>query len=133
MVAAGSVVTKFASGSLLFLNDGKLIKNKVNFYCKQLEFPDPDSEEFKMLSDDLQRRVKRFHPRPDVDVCEWLKSFDPDNTFKLRKRGKLIMTKKPLKFVYRFLNFILDEMQAAALAILCEAAVRGDGDDSDSD
>ena len=42
MVAAGSVVTKFASGSLLFLGDGKLIKNKADFYFKQLEFPDPD-------------------------------------------------------------------------------------------
>ena len=133
MVAAGSVVTKFASGSLLFLNDGKLIKNKVSFYCKQLEFPDPDSEEFNMLSDDLQRRVERFYPGPDADICEWLKSFDSENTFKIRKRRKLIMTNKPLKFVYRFLNFILDKMEEAALAILCEAAVRGDGDDSDSD
>ena len=136
MVAAVSVVPKFSVGSFLLLHEGKLIKEKVKFYCEQMEFPDPDSEEFDMLSDHLQKIVKSFYPGPDQDTCEWLKSFYPQDAFKIRKHGKagkLIRTKQPLMFVYRFLNLILDKMEDAALVILVEAAKRGGDDDSDSD
>ena len=135
MVAAASVVSKITLGPFSLLVDGKLIRDKVKFYSKQMEFPGNESEEFSTLSDDLQQRVKRFHPSPDEDICQWLKSFDHDNTFNIRKYGKLIVTKKPLMFVYHFLNHILVEMEETALAIFSEAAARSNdsNDESDSD
>ena len=134
VVSTASFFSKFNLGPITFSVDGKLIQDKVNFYSKQLEFPNPHSEEFDMLSNDLQRRVQRFHPELDADICEWLKSFDSENTFNISKKGMLITTKKRLMFLYRFLNLVLDEMEEAALAIICEAAVRqGENDDSDSD
>ena len=134
MVAAASVVPKFAAGSLLLLHKGKHIKEKVKFYCEQMEFPDPDSEEFDRLSDDLQQKVKDFQPGPDQDTCEWLKSFDSQGAYKIRKHGKLIRTGSPLMFVYRFLNFVLDSMGETACRVLADAAKREAEDDhSDSD
>jgi hypothetical protein len=133
MVATTSVVSKFLGPISLFV-DGKLIREKVKFYSKGLEFPENESEEFEMLSEDLQKRVGKFHPKPGQDLLQLLKSFDRDDTYNIRMVKKMIITKKPFVFVYRLLNLILDEMKETALAILCEAATReGDDDDLDSD
>ena len=139
-VAAASVASKLTLGPVGYLVDVKLIRDKVRFYSKQLEFPDIDSDEYSVLSGDLQKKLEKFYPKPNSqDHLEWLQSFDSNNTFNIKMFGKMITTKKPLVFVYRFLNLVLDEMEETALAILCEAAVReGDVPDdlsesSDSD
>ncbi|CAB4027714.1 interferon-inducible GTPase 5-like [Paramuricea clavata] len=124
MVAAASVASKFGLGPFCLFIDGKLIRKKFEFYSIQLEFPDNGSEEFQMLTEELQKKVEKFYQKPNQNRVDWLKSFDRDNTFNMRMYKKMMITKKPLVFVYRFLNLILDEMEETALAIVDEAAKR---------
>ncbi len=134
MVAVASIASKLALGPFGLFVDGKLIRDNVKFFSKQMEFPDVASDEFSVLSEDLQKRLKQFHPKPSQNLLKWLKSFDPNNTFNIKAPfGMMIISKNPFKFVYHFLNLVLDEMKETALAILCEAVV-GEGDESsDSD
>ena len=132
MVAVASVVIKFALGVFSPFIDEKLIRNKVHFYKRQLGFPDEDSEEFKKLSEDLQRRVGMFQQQPCQDLLQWLKSFDPDNKYDIRQFGGIFVTNRPLTFVKSFLEKILDEMEQTALDILMEAPInKKDSDDDD--
>ena len=131
MVAAASVVMKFSFGHPWFFMIGNLIRSKVHFYKRQLGFPDEDSEEFDLLSEDLQKRVGKFQQQPCQDLLEWLKSFDPDNQYNIRKFVGMIVTSCPVGFLME----ILDEMQQTALAILMEAPInkKDDDDDDESD
>ena len=117
LVAAASVAGKFGLGPISLVVDGKLIRNKVKFYFSQL-FPEIDSEEFKKLPEDLQQRVWKFNSKPDQDLIDWLKLFDPDDRYNMRMVKKMIITKKPFAFVHGLLHMILDEMEETALAVL---------------
>jgi hypothetical protein len=83
-----------------------------------------------MLTEDLQKQVRKFYVGPSQDFLQWLKSFDPDNIYNVKKYKKYLVTTKPLVFIYHFLNLILDEMEKTALAILDEMATSG-GPDSE--
>ena len=133
MVAVASVVMKFALGDFSFLINGQLIRNKVHFYKRQLGFPDEDSEEFDLLSEDLQKRVGKFQHQPCQDLLQWLKSFDPDNKYDIREFSGIFVTNTPFTFVKSFLEEILDEMEQTALDILMEAPINKKDDDDDSD
>ena len=61
---------------------------------KQLEFPDEDSDECEQLSEDLQKRVGKLLPKSHQDLLQWLKSFDPNNKYNIRKCAGMIVTKK---------------------------------------
>ena len=124
-----SVVVNFPLPLFSLFDDGILIKNNVHFFKKQLEFPDEDSEEFDLLSKDLQKRVGKLQPKSHQDLLQWLKSFDPDNQYNIRKFVGRIVANRPLTFVKSFLEKILDEMQQIALDILTEA----DDDDDELD
>ncbi|CAB4009847.1 Hypothetical predicted protein [Paramuricea clavata] len=104
--------------------DWQLVKKRVIFYSTRLAFPNIGSKEFKKLTEDQQKKVMKFRPKPDEDLLEWLKSFDPDNTFNIKMYKKMIVTKKPFKFVYLFLNQILDEMEKVATDMLDVATDR---------
>ena len=129
MVAVASIVGKFVFGLFSLFIDEKLIRDKVHFYCRQLEFPTLHSDEFKQLSEYLQKRVQKFYP--DRDLLQWLKSFDPDNKYNIRKYAGMLFTNHPVKFVYLFLKGILDEMEETALAVISEVAVAVEDDDDD--
>ena len=132
MLAVASVVMKVYLGPFSLFIDGILIRDNVRFFKKQLEFPDEDSEEFDLLSEDLQKRVGKLQPKSHQDLLQWLKSFDPDNQYNIRKIAGMIVTNKPLTFVKSFLEKILDEMQQTALDILMEAPInKKDSDDDD--
>ena len=99
---------------------------------KQLEFPEEGSDECEQLSEDLQKKVSKFHPKSThQDLLQWLKSFDPNNKYNIRNVAGMIVTNAPLTFVNRFLKEILDEMEQTALDILSEAAVNQMGDEDD--
>ena len=123
MVAAASVVMKFTLGPFSLFIDATLLRNRIHFYKKQLEFPDEDSNEFKRLSKDLQKKVSKLQPKDDQDLLECLKSFDPDNKYNIRKSLGVILSNRPMTFVKSFLEKILDEMQQTALDILMEAQI----------
>ena len=135
MVAVASVVMKFSLGPFSLFVDGKMIRANVGFFKEQLEFPDEDSEEFELLSEDLQKRVGKFQPKSHQDLLQWLKSFDPDNKYNIREFVGMIVTNRPFTFVKSFLEKILDEMQQTAMDILMEAPInkKDDDDDDESD
>ena len=135
LVAAASVASKFGLGPYSLVVDGKLIRNKVKFYFSQL-FPDIDSEEFRKLPEDLQQRLKKFNPKSDEDLVEWLKLFDPDGIYNIRMVKRMVLTRKPFAFVHGLLHMILDEMQETALALLkwsAEENVEGEEKDTECD
>ena len=107
--------------SFQYVNENRFIE-AVKFYCAQLKFPDDDSEEFIMLSKDLQERVKNIHPCYN-DFFQWLKKFDNGNRYHLRKRNeRFVVAKNTILFIHHCLMMILREMENIALDILKEAA-----------
>ena len=112
-----------------------LIRNKVNFYSKSLEFPEKGSGEFESLSKDLQQKLEEFRPEHSnsEEMLQWLRSFDHDDTYNIRMYGKMLITNKALTFVYQLLNLILDEMEETAFNVIQEAAKSKDDDDDDDD
>lgn len=133
MVATASVASKFALGPFSLWIDNKLIRDKVKFYAKQLELPDPGSTEFLSLSKELQKSIQMFYNSSGKDDLRWLKSFDRENKFNIRIYRKAIVTSNPLSFVYHILNIILDRMGETAACILCEAATKQPEVESDSE
>ncbi|CAB3991261.1 interferon-inducible GTPase 5-like [Paramuricea clavata] len=131
MTATASVASKFGLAPSLRV-DEKLITSKIKFYRSQLEFPENNSEEFKMLTENLQKRVEKFYLKPDQPVLSWLKSFDEGNAYDIKMYGPFMVTNKPFKFVHKFLNLVLDDMEETALEIFDEATTR-EQDDVDSD
>lgn len=132
MVAVASVLCKFTLGPFSHFIDEKLIRDKVRFYMKQLEFPEEDSDECEQLSEDLQKKIRKFQPESThQDPLQWLKSFDPDDKYNIRNVAGMIVTNAPLTFVNRFLKEILEEMEQTALDILSEAAVNQIDDEND--
>lgn len=132
MVAVASVLCKFTLGPFSHFIDEKLIRDKVRFYMKQLEFPEEDSDECEQLSEDLQKKIRKFQPESThQDLLQWLKSFDPDDKYNIRNVAGMIVTNAPLTFVNRFLKEILEEMEQTALDILSEAAVNQIDDEND--
>ena len=135
LVAAASVASKFGLGPYSLVVDGKLIRKKVKFYFSQV-FPEVDSEEFMKLPEDLKQKLKKFNPKPDEDLLEWLKLFDPEDIYNIRIVKKMVITKKPFAFVHGLLQMILDEMQETALALLkwfAEENVEGEEEDAEGD
>jgi hypothetical protein len=122
MTAILSVVSTFGLGLFSLLVDPQLIKSKVKFYRSQLSFPENGSEEFTMLTEDLQKKVTHFHLEPDQEMLPWLKSFDRDNKYDIRMWGPLMISKRPLKLVDEFLKQILDEMEIVASEILDQSS-----------
>lgn len=107
MVATASVVSKFTLGPLSMFVDGKLIRDKVRFYMKQLDFPEEDSDEYEQLSEDLKERIGRFQPKSH-HLLQWT--------------ARRLVTKTPFTFVNSFLKEILDEMEQIGLDILKKEA-----------
>ena len=104
--------------------DVMLIKHQIKSYSRKLEFPEIDSHEFKVLPEELQIKIQglNYRPQHDKDIVSWLKQFDRDNSYNIRKIGPCITTNKPFTFVYGFLNMMLDKMGEIAIAILDQTA-----------
>ena len=132
MVSASLVSKKFGFWPFSQYVVGEKVKEIIQSYSLQLEFPTRGSKEFEMLSDNLQRKVKKFNEGPYQDILQWLKSFDRDNTHALTDYKKYIVTKKPLIFLEHTLTAIIDEMGEIAFDILDETAKNAQNDD-DSD
>ncbi|CAB4035930.1 interferon-inducible GTPase 5-like [Paramuricea clavata] len=122
MVAAVSVEKRFGFWPSSKYIDEKPIRDIVDSYRSQMEFPAFGSEEFNMLTNKLRRRLRRFYISQNDDLPRWLKSFDRANKYKIKTYTKYIVTNKPLPFIYYFLNLILDEMETTALDIIDEMA-----------
>jgi hypothetical protein len=130
MVAAASIKKKKRKiwSSFQYICE-KSVTEAITSYCSQLAFPKNASEEFKMLTKDLQKKVRKIYPNYD-DFLQWLKRFDPEHKHKLKKRNKrYIVAKEPISFVNYCLKSILNEIEEIALHILDEAAKRAVADD----
>ena len=132
MVSASLVSKKFGFWPFSEYVIGEKVKEIIQSYSLQLEFPTRGSKEFEMLSDNLQRKVRKFNEGPYQDILQWLKSFDRDNTHAITDYKKYIVTKKPLIFLQHTLTAIIDEMGEIAFDILDETAKNAQNDD-DSD
>ena len=110
-------------GTILNL-DKKLIKSQSKSYRRKLEFPEIGSNEFNVLPEELQTKVRglSYLPNDDEDFVSWLKSFDLNNSYNIRKLGPFMITSKPLTFVYGFLHMMLDQMGKIAIEILDQTA-----------
>ena len=73
MVAAASIEKERSKMwfSFEYIHEKRFVE-AVKFYCAQLEFPDENSEEFWMLSEDLQQKVRNINPSYN-DFFHWLK------------------------------------------------------------
>ena len=131
--------------------DFQLIVQKVEYYRYQLGFPKQDSEEFTMLSDVTQSKVRKFYLTSEINVEAWLSKFNTgsDNVYtkcgeedtKLGDEDKEYSEeeslswldvckaiKAPYSFVFSSLHFVLDEMGEIAVEILRETAARSQPD-----
>ncbi|CAB3983925.1 Hypothetical predicted protein, partial [Paramuricea clavata] len=124
MVAAVSLEKRFGFWPFSQFINEKPIRDIVDSYRSQMEFPAFGSVEFKMLTDNLRERLKRFYISPTDNLPKWLKSFDRGNMYKVRRYPKYIVTKEPLSFIHYSLNLILDEMEKTAFEIVDEMAKR---------
>lgn len=102
------------------------IAERVEFYRSQLGFPEKGSEEFKMMSEELQTHVEDFYRTSESDVKSWLARLNTDGgneglPFWLDLNKAI---SDPYDFVKLTLHGVLDEMEKIALKILKEAAAR---------
>ena len=130
--------------------DFQQIVKKVEYYRLTLGFPKQDSEEFKMMSDVMQSKVRKFYLTSEINVEAWLSKFntESDNVYtkcgdedtKLGDEDKSSeeeslswldvyeAIKAPYSFVFSSLHFVLDEMGKIAVEILRETAARSQPD-----
>ena len=129
MVSTSTVLKKFGFWPFSHYVHRDRLRKIIESYTLQLQFPNRDSDEFKMLSEDLQKKVRKFNDEPYIDILQWLKSFDQDNMYDVKINKKYIIAKKPLVFVQYVLNLCIDEMVEIACAILDAAAKKALDDD----
>ena len=130
MVAAASIEKERSKiwFSFEYIHEKRFVE-AVKFYCAQLEFPDENSEEFWMLSEDLQQKVRNINPSYN-DFLHWLKRFDKGNLHELKKRkGHFVVAKNTWLFINHCLKLILREMEEVALDVLVEVAGRAVDDE----
>ena len=129
MVSTSTVSKKFGFWPFSHYVHRDRLRKIIESYTLQLQFPNRDSDEFKMLSEDLQKKVRKFNDEPYRDILQWLKSFDQDNMYDVKIKKKYIVAKKPLVFIQYVLNLCIDEMVEIACAILDEVAKKALDDD----
>ncbi|CAB3991259.1 Hypothetical predicted protein, partial [Paramuricea clavata] len=104
------------------------------FYLFQLGLPEEDSEEFKKMSQVLQKEVQKFYLTGEVSIESWLNQFKTDGDEAVLsswvQENKAIGSipwlaknesiTKTFTFVYYSLNLVLDAMSNVSLKILLE-------------
>lgn len=131
MVATSSFKKKIFGLSKKQVINLKKLMNAVRSYVSQLDFPSPDSDEFKILSVPLQNKIRKFEEGPENDFLQWMESFAEKHS--VTTQTKYIKVQEPLMFVKKFLLHVLDEMQETGLAIIEEMARSGNNYDDDED
>ena len=126
-----------------------VIKENVQEYMDQLEFPEKDSEDLKNMSKTIQEIVKDFYSTNEIGEEDWLERFVPTNsdnnspgsdnegqtTSVENEVDEMIKNlpwlddiqakAKPFSFVYFSLTCVLEKMESVSLEILREKIEKG--------
>ena len=96
-----------------------IIGRKMEFYRSQLGLPEKDSDEFKMLKPEFQKRMTMFYQKEDENF--WMKCFaNLTKPIDPRSLQPFILL-SPLDSATKSLNYLLDEMQRLSLDLLDDA------------
>lgn len=101
-----------------------LVGSNTKFYRSQLGLPEEDSDEFKKMKPEFQKRMRKFYPNENKGF--WKRCFailmKPMFIQSLPPLKSLFTTSAPSDIAMNSLNRLLDEMQQLSFDILDEAA-----------
>ena len=91
-----------------------LVGSNTKFYRSQLGLPEEDSDEFKKMKPEFQKRMRKFYPNENKGFWK--------RCFAIFMKQSLFSTSAPSDIAMNSLNRLLDEMQQLSFDILDEAA-----------
>ena len=134
------IAKPFTSLEILRESEFDLVVEKMKLYRKKLGFLDRDSEHFRKLSSELQKRVKQFYSKNELRSClekagvnrdddrgEGLDRSTEDGDDEAASWMNVAVQETTYGFVYRSLHCVLDKMGETANEVL-EAIARPECD-----
>ena len=107
------LVKPFTTIKVLRDREFNFIGKKVATYRSALGFPLENSEEFKVLDDVLQNKVKRFYFTSEMNVASLVKELNTECGYDTASGDSL-----PWLYSYRILHNVLDEMKETGMEII---------------
>ena len=109
------LVKPFTTIKVLRDREFNFIVKKVASYGSALGFPLENSEEFKVLDDALQNKVKRFYFTSEMNVALLVKELNTECGYDIDTASGDSL---PWLYSYRILHNVLDEMKETGMEII---------------